>query len=109
MGFKSDGDAHHAAGQEGQQPLQVEASPHRQRRQHLPREPAEHRHGCGQPRLDGPGPDRQGHHAEGKTGQALHEAGHGRTQHHRRHHHRIHRVPREPPQRQPRAATVPSP
>ena len=64
-----------AAQDEGQQPRQVEAAPHRDRRDDLAGQAAEHRQGRRQLRLQRPGPQRHRREAEAESRQALHEAG----------------------------------
>jgi len=89
--------AHRNAGQaaqhERQQQAQVEPAADREYRQQLPHQCTEYRQRGGQPRIQRPGPERHGHHAEGKAGQALHEPCHDRAQRD----HQIHRLhPRFP-------------
>ena len=62
---------------EGQQARQVEAAPHRDRRDDLAGQAAEHRQGRRQLRLQRPGPERHGREAKAESREALHEAGQG--------------------------------
>ena len=63
----------------GQQ-LPVETAPHREHRQQLAGQRAEHGQRGRQARIQGPGPERHRHHAEREARQALHESRHGRAQ-----------------------------
>ncbi|MCY1201895.1 hypothetical protein D9M72_133680 [compost metagenome] len=69
----TEGHADQSAEHEGPEDALVERPPHRERRNHLPREGAEQREHGGQLRLQRPGPHRHRDHAESKARQALHE------------------------------------
>ena len=68
------------AGHEGPQHFPVETAPHREHRQQLAGQRAEHGQRGRQARIQRQGPERHRHHAEREARQTLHESRHGRAQ-----------------------------
>ncbi|KAG1165237.1 hypothetical protein G6F35_018895 [Rhizopus arrhizus] len=74
-------DAQQPACDERQQMRHRETAPYRERGQQLSGQRAEHGHRGRQPGVNGPRPERHGHHPEPESRQALHKpCGHGADQ-----------------------------